>query len=436
MIRSANARFSRRISLVAMVVVVVVIGAACGSSESSKSSDRPRPAESWQLSLTTAAGKPLTLLQANGAPKQPHLLVGGTYVVSATVPSALRATLAGKTVELQHRSGTDGDWKTVKQVRVAADGRIDEKFTAGKDLINRHDYRLAVVETGTSPTTTGSAAGGEDVRLMSAIRPAQVASGLVSETTSAVGDVQFAVEITNGTIDDLKIFFPGALSSTGTYQEGEVDVAKGSTVTVLYTNPPAGAGIHLRVNKKSCLGSCTNYITNWDWQPHDYLGINKKGFAPCSASMPQFLPGQTYQVLLAQGDKYAPLSDGYGFAAGQISGPINGADAAGASCTFDLESSFRNWLDNHPVDGFLLAAAAVAIIAVAIALTVETGGADLELAPVVIEAIDEGAVTTVTAGAETAAPDLSYAAGAQNFTGGFVDTSVKPWTSLQGFFRV
>ncbi|MFM7223954.1 MAG: hypothetical protein ACKO1Y_00740, partial [Actinomycetota bacterium] len=210
----------------------------------------------------------------------PALVLGGTYVVSATVPSALRSELAGKTVELQHRSGDDGEWTTVKEVRVGDDGRIREEFTAGKGLIHRHDFRVAVLTSGSSPTTEGAAAAAGGVRLMSAARPAQ-ATTTTSDTTTAVGVVQFVVQVVNNTGNNLNLYIPTA-QSNGTYNEAEVALASGETKSLLYSNPPPGTGVHFRANKQKCFSGCTDYLMNWKWYPANSLtGLPIPGYTAC-----------------------------------------------------------------------------------------------------------------------------------------------------------
>lgn len=357
----SSGRSARWVSLVGFVVVMAMVGSACGSGSSS---DAPQAAERWQVSLTSVDGQTLPKVTMKNGQQVPQLVVDGTYAVNATVPSSLRSELDGKTVELQHRAGADGEWKTVKEVKVGDDGRIREEFTAGKGLIHRRDFRVAVLPSGSSPTTEGAAAGDVGVRLVSATRLAQstAATFATSDTTSAVGVVQFVVQLRNNTNNNLNIYVPTD-ASNGKYNEAEVSIASGETQSLLYTNPAPGMQIHFRVNKDKCLGGCTNYITNWSWHPQ------ASSVSACSASMPQFVSNQVYKVELT--DK---IGDS-GFAAGLISGPIRGAGTGDNNCFFRLESGFVNWLENSKVAGYIETAIEVAaVVAVFVAICVLTDG--------------------------------------------------------------
>ena len=356
------------------------------------------------MSLTSASGQPLPQTDLKGGGEVPKLVLGGRYRVNATVPPAVRSKVAGKTVVLQHRAGTDGEWTTVKEVRIGDDGRIREEFTAGKELIHRRDYRIAVVEpgaSGSSPTTKGEAAAAGGVELMAASRPAQAVLQTVatSDTTSAAGVVQFIVQVVNNTNNNLNLYIPTA-QSNGTYNEAEVPIAVGETKSLLYTNPPPGAGVHFRANKQKCFGSCTDYVMNWNWQPYDTTtGQKLPGYTACSASMPQFFSNQIYQVELND-KKFA----GSNFTAGLLSGQIGGDGTGYKTCTFDLESKLVNWLQTNPVKGFLVVAAVTALIVAAVAVTVLTGGAAAPLDAAFEELIADEVVATL---AEDAATDAA-----------------------------
>jgi len=388
------------VPLLGLVTAVAIIGAACGST---KSSDAPGPTEGWQMSLTSASGRPLPQTEVQSGRTFPALVVGGTYVVTATVPSALRSKLAGKTVELQHRAGSDGEWTTVKEVRVGADGRIREEFTAGKELIHRHDYRIAVFDSGSSPTTEGAAAGDGGVRLMSVARPTLLPFVTSDPPLTAVAAVQFVVQVVNNTGNNLNLYIPTA-QSNGTYNEGEVALASGETKSLLYTNPTPGSGVHFRVNKQKCLLGCTNYVMNWKWYPTEPETAQPlPGYTACGASMPQFTSNQVYKVEL--NDKMFPNSN---FAAGLLSGQLGGDGTGYTTCTFDLESQFVNWLQSNPVKGFLIAAAAVALIVAAVALTVATAGAAAPLDAAAAELVADAVVEVIAEDAATdAAGDLA-----------------------------
>ena len=112
---SVRGRVARTVRLVGFVAVVAVVGAACGSA---KSSDGAGRSDRWSVSLTSASGQPLPQTELKSGRKVPKLVLGGRYRVNATVPPAVRSKVASKTVVLQHRAGTDGEWTTVKEVRI------------------------------------------------------------------------------------------------------------------------------------------------------------------------------------------------------------------------------------------------------------------------------------------------------------------------------
>lgn len=385
----AFGRGLRWMRFVGVVTAVALIGAACGSSESS---DGAGPAARWQVSLTSASGQPLPLTKLQSGREVPALVVGGTYVASGTVPSALRSKLSGKTVELQRRAGANGEWKTVKEVKVGGDGRIRTEFTAGTGLMHVGDFRVAVLASRPSPTTEGAAGRDARFRLVSATRPALATSTTVttSATTTAVGVVQFVVQVVNNTNNDLNLYIPTA-QSNGTYNEGEVAVAARQTTSLLYTNPPPGAGVHFRATKQKCFLGCTNYVMNWRWYPtQSGTALPVPGYTACGTSMPQFFSNQVYKVEL--NDSMFANSN---FAAGLLSGQLGGAGTGYKTCTFDLESSFVNWLQTNPVKGFLAAAAVTALIVAAVAVTVATAGAAAPLDAAVTELVADALVEVV-----------------------------------------
>ena len=430
-----SGRSARWVSLVGFVVVLALVGSSCGSVSSSEA---PQAAERWQLSLTSSDGQTLPKVTLKNGQQIPQLVVDGTYVVNATVPSSLRSELDGKTVELQHRAGDDGEWKTVKEVNVGDDGRIREEFTAGKDLIHRRDFRVAVLPSGSSPTTEsaaaeGAAAGDVGVRLVSATRLAQSTAATVatSDTTSAVGVVQFVVQLRNDTNNNLNIYIP-TNASNGKYNEAEVSIASGETQSLLYTNPAPGMQIHFRVNKDNCFLGCTNYIMNWSWHPQ------ASSVSACSASMPQFVSNQVYKVELT--DK---IGDS-GFAAGLISGPIRGAGTDN-ECFFRLESGFVNWLENSKVAGYIETAIEVAaVVTVFVAICVLTDGAAAlgteEVMAAVETLVEEQVVEEVAAESAvdeaggTVETSIDKASGAQDLT--FLkDAFAEQNTNIQNLFN-
>ena len=413
------------ISLVGLVVAVALVGSSCGSGSSS---DAPQAVERWQLSFTSVDGQTLPKVTLKNGQQVPQLVVDGAYVVNATVPSSLRSELDGKTVELQRRAGADGDWTTVTEVQVGDDGVIREEFTAGNALIHQGDFRIAVLASGSSPTTEGAMGNDAGVRLVSATQLAQstAATFATSDTSSAVGVVQFVVQLRNDTNNNLNIYVPTD-ASNGKYNEAEVSIASGETQSLLYTNPAPGMQIHFRVNKDKCLGGCTNYITNWSWHPQ------ASSVSACSASMPKFVSNQVYKVELT--DK---IGDS-GFAAGLISGPIGGAGAGDSNCFFRLESGFVNWLENSKVAGYIETAVEVAaVVAVFVAICVLTDGAASlgteETMAVVEGLIEDGVVDEVAAdpvvdqAGGTADTSIDKASGAQDLTW-FRDNTFEPPTN-------
>lgn len=421
--RVGNGR-KRSLPTVAIIVVVAVLAAGCSSSASS--SEGGGKAAEWSLSFTRADGTAVPESRLASGKVSPTLVVGNEYVVSATVPKSLRSTLDGKTLELQHRSGGTGDWTAVREVQVDGEGRIRESFTAKPELVHLHDYRVAIIDPsarGATPTTVAAPAGTSPragYRTIAATQGAQIVSATpaaTSGTTSAVGVVQYIVQIVNSTNNDLNIYIPTA-QSNGTYNEGVVAIASGQTTSVLYTNPPPGSAMHLRVNKQKCLGGCTDYVMNWSWVPTEN-GTAAPGYSACSNSMPKFTSGQMYKFEL--NDKIADSN----FAAGFLSGALDGAGSAYRTCTFDLESKLVNWLQSNPVKGFLVIAAAATLIAVAVVLTVATAGAAAPLDAAAAELVADAVVDVV---AEDAAEDAAgdVVAAEVDAVGGAVPEAVGP----------
>lgn len=424
----ARGREERTRFLVSVAIIVVVAVLAAGCSSSSSSSEEDGKAAGWSLSFTRADGAAVPESRLANGKVSPTLVVGNEYVVSATVPKSLRSNLDGKTLELQHRSGGTGDWTSVREVRVDGAGRIRETFTAKPELVHLHDYRVAIIDPSArdaTPTTVAAPAGttpGAGYRTISATQGAQtyptpVPFPFTSEITSAVGVVQYIVQIVNNTNNDLNVYIPTA-QSNGTYNEGLVAIASGQTTSVLYTNPPPGSAMHLRVNKQKCFEGCTDYVMNWNWVPTE-SGVPVKGYSACSASLPKFTSNQMYKFEL--NDKI-PESN---FAAGFLSGALDGAGSAYRTCTFDLESKLVNWLQSNPVKGFLVIAAAAAVIAVAVVLTVATAGAAAPLDAAAAELVADAVVDVV---AEDAAEDAAgdVVAAEVDAVGGAVPEAVGP----------
>lgn len=399
-----SGRVARWVSSVGLVVAVAVVGAACGSG---KSSERPRPVERWQVSLTGADGQALPKVTLKNGRQIPQLVVGGTYAVNATVPADLRSKVRGKVLVLQRRAGAEGAWKTMRVIGVDERNRIREKFTAGTALVSLHDYRIAVVEP-ESPEAKPAAAGASGdggVRLMAATRPAQatVETVAASESTTAVGAVQYVVQLVNKTNNNLYVYVPTA-QSDGNYKEAKIAIAEGATKSLVYTNPPPGTAMNFRVTKQSCLGGCTNYLTAWDWHPTLTTAPRTPGTPQnaCSESMPQFFSNQVYTVELKDNS-----TGDAGFAVGVLYGPLGGEGTGETACSFMLKNKFANWMTAHPVLGFLVivaAVAAVVAVAVLVAVAVEFLLAETAvvvgeaaLAPAAESAIAEGAVSVVEA---------------------------------------
>lgn len=410
--------------LVALATVLAVIAAACSSSDSSKSSGDSGNGKGWSVQLLAADGKALETVALKTGQRSPVLVIGRTYQVRATVPPEVASELDGKDIVLQHRQ-SGGEWDTVRTVPIGTDGKISATFTADKKLVLVGDYRLAVVPGGSATPSTkaenAASSAGSDVRLLAARKSQAVETDptVTSETTTATGVVQYTFQIENNTGNDLNIYIPTVYnSSTGKYDEVEVALDNGQTTSLIYTNPPPGTAVHFRVNKQKCFAGCTNYVVNWNWQPM-VNGVDVAGYTPCSTAFPQLNSGGVFTVDL-QGT-FAGGSSGW--KVGTLSGPIAGAGAGDTTCTFALESSFANWMQNSVVAKVFVV---VAVVILLVALTVATDGADAALDVNVAEDIASDAEPR-----QEMVPDTAQLQGAPNYnaTGGF--TEVDPPAQIQ-----
>ena len=143
------------------------------------------------------------------------------------------------------------------------------------------------------------------------------------------------------------------------------------------------------------------------------------GYTPCSTAFPQLYSGGVFTVDL-QGT-FAGGSSGW--KVGTLSGPIAGAGADDTTCTFALESSFANWMQNSVVAKVFVV---VAVVILLVALTVATDGADAPLDEDVAQDI-----ASDVAPRQEMVPDTARLQGAPNYnpTGGF--TEVDPPAQIQ-----
>jgi len=295
----------------------------------------------------------------------------------------------------------------MRVIGVDESSRIRETFTAGTALVSLHDYRIAVVEP-ESPEAKPAAAGAPGdggVRLMAATRPAQAAVETVaaSESTTALGAVQYVVQLVNKTDNNLYVYVPTA-QSDGSYKEAKIAIAEGATKSLVYTNSPLGTAMNFRVTKQACFGECTNCPTAWEWHPTLTTAPRTPGTPEnaCSDSMPQFFSNQVYTVELKDNS-----TGDAGFAVGVLYGPLGGEGTGETVCSFMLKNKFANWITAHPVLGLLVLVAIVAAvvgIGVLVAMAVEfllaetaVAVGETVLAPAVESAITEGAVSVVEA---------------------------------------
>jgi hypothetical protein len=473
----------RTLGGIAVVTVASLVGASlpAGATEPGRptatGSSAPTRAvtsvEGWSVRLRTADGQRVPMVAPDGERALPRLVVGSSYRLSATVPRAVRAQTRTRSFVLQHREAPDDAWKTVRLLTMGRNGRLRDTFTVSPEMIKLRDYRLvaatgpdagyrlASVSVGRSsaapaqildpsppttttvpPTTTSTTVPPPTTSTTGVTAPTTVPTSPsttvpakplpappASATFSAVADVQFAIEITNTTGNDLILYVPSSRVN-GAYQEAEFSLADGETKSLVYNNPPAGAAFHLRVNKQKCLGTCTDYIVVWS-EPSN----SKNWPSPCSAgsTMPKFFSGQIYQVDLTNKTDWNSS-----FAVGTLTGPLAGPGSGPTTCTFWLQDkadvAVDTWIQNHPkVVGFVELAVVIAVV-VAVAV-VTMGAAAPEEAAVLAEVAEEaGPVVEQLAADDTisvTAIDGSFVNGSYISSSGFLGGMIEPSVAVQ-----
>ena len=317
-----------------------------------------------RLALQDMDGTRLDRVALRGKGQDRKLVVGEKFRAKGRLPRTMLRRLAGDSVMLQNRLTRGGQpWQTIARASVGPDGSFTKTVrVTEKRFLHQHRYR--VIATMKQPTAYGAGS-----------VSAAATTTASSPTTTATGVVEFTINYTNSTGQDLVVFVPTAQTSQTSngqadFNTGSFDLDKNQTAVMTYTNPPEGTSVSWYVNQQNCLGKCTDYKPNWA------QGQTPKSIT-CSSSTPNFPSGSTTNV-----DLTSQFGAGYG---GSIVGPE-------ANCSFQLGSSFQNWWENHPVEGWVAAAIAVVIIAVLIVAFIPTGGTDVVVADatldVSIETID------------------------------------------------
>lgn len=313
-------------------------------------------------------GRPCVSLRL-GKKKHARVGAGDTIVLKGTV----RHDRARKTVLIQELKGggrfgvprrTKGKWKTVE--RVSHDGT----FSLRRKLAWGHHTFRAKVRIATSDGTS--------LRLGSpSSAPAATASTTATSTTasSTAGSYGYGYVFANDTGHNLKLTYSGA---AGTDAKSETVTFDNKTVVVsLLRNPPKNFASGFTLEGKT-LGVS-----------HTYKYDGSAGKSPCSkAKQPQLAVG-AMAVVVFQNQTF-----GY-------KGTVEWPD--GTKCTFNMLTSIEDFFKKQgPWAIVLEIAAAVIIIAVIVAVTVVTAGADLpelgEAAAAIGDAVEVGSDVVGDAG--------------------------------------
>lgn len=418
----------------------------------------------WSVNLRTADGQRVPVVDLPDGRKVPQFVVGSSYRVSATVPPQVRAKTRTRSFALQHRAGADGEWATVKLLTMSRSGRLTDTFTVGPEMITLRDYRLvsatgpdagyrltsatvsrnaavpaqavadttpttaapapttSTTTTTTMPTTTTTAGTATSTTVpatpSTTAPPNSLPAPPASDTFSAVANVQFAIQISNNSSNNMNLYLPST-QWNGTFQEAEISLATGETKTLLYNNPPPGVRFHLRVNKQKCFMGCTNYVVNWA-RPNDW----KNWPSPCSAAntVPTFLSGQTYKVDLTDKSGSSDV-----LSVGTLTGELGGPGSGSTTCTFQLVNAtdldVNTWFKDNPVKGFLAAAAALYVMTIVVTVAVVSFGTAAPAEAAVLAEVTAEAGSEV---AELAADDIISVTVAQTPDGAVNAAFIQP----------
>jgi hypothetical protein len=297
-------------------------------------------------------------VRGNSTRKRPCVKLKLAKKTHAQVPSGkhirlkgkVRHPMAAKVVKIQELMGAgrwghpkpgSGKWKTVAKTR--HDGKFSKKLKSQK--WGAHRYRAKVNVKASRQVKVKASS-----QVM--VRAQGNSSAISGNVDSQAGADGYAYQYTNSTGDNLEIQYGGKIDDTKTVS---LALNNGKTVSALNINAPSGAAFGAMLIE---LGGDTSKY-------HFYAN---GGDNPCQNKTPPALhSGAAVQVV------FEDQTFGY---KGTMTFPN------GSSCTFEMLTDFQTWVSEHPVWTVIIGV--VAILAI-VAVTVSTGGADLEVTSVVTD---------------------------------------------------
>jgi len=332
----------------------------------------------WGFQMLKPDGTPLTTIPAADGTQVAVSVINKTYQLRAKLPpNVVKDTVA---VGLQLK-GENDLWFVVDgvDISVSASGEITGTLAVGPYFF-----------------------GPQEVRLRALTRVDNKLTALAySNSVRATGFLVHTVTLVNNTTNDLFVYIPiGPYDSAkDEWPEEQVSLAQGERKTVVYVNPNAGSGIHLKVTKQQCFMGCTVHLTDWEWDPD--------GVQSCSKRTVSVGSGGDYTVTLS--DDIDGKSAG--FKVGKLEGSLDWPETATTSCTFALRTNTGIWIRSHPWKAVGIGIAIIALIIVTVIVTVV-------LAPVVIDALALAGAETATAAVDSAVPVAVDGGGAAAVDGG------------------
>ena len=289
-------------------------------------------------------------VRGNSTRKRPCVKLKLAKKTHAQVPSGkhirlkgkVRHPMAAKVVKIQELKGAgrwghpkpgSGKWETV--AKTSHHGKFSKKVKSLKWGVHR--YRAKVKVKASSQALVRAQGSG---------------SAMSNEVDSQAGAYGYAYQYTNSSGDDLQIQYGGKVGDTKTASLAFNDK---ETVTALNINAPSGAAFGAMLIEAGGYGSKYHFYADG-------------GDNPCQNKTPPTLASGAVVKVVFEDQTF-----GY---KGTMTWPN------GSSCTFEMLTDFQAWVTEHPVWTVIIGV--VAILAI-VAITVYTGGADLEVVGVLTD---------------------------------------------------
>ncbi len=304
------------------------------------SPDTPKSLEDdgWHVKIIKPDGTAIPLKSLEDGTAISKLVMNESLRVKGQIPESY-SQYWGQHVELQMKERIDPyQWTTIKHLKSDEFGAFDIPFVVSQKMLRPHYYRIALMDIpeGQSEEVT-NLLGSENVSTTTTDLP-------TSDTLTATGDFEFAIELINETKDDLNITIPTTGSVTGQWdQEGQVTtngvvagqvstasirINAGTKMRFIYSNPmPNQAVTWIAERADGCLGKCDQYVVNWDHKPS-----NK--YTACVDQIPNFQSNQTHYVRITP----RTFSSSMDLFIWGDNDPL---------CTAGLDNGWGNFWDNH-----------------------------------------------------------------------------------------